>query len=289
MNIKNDNIANVLAYTEIEGKTYSVNEFISGETLEEYVTYNGKISDSEIKKIALDICSGLSAVHSLGIVHRDITPGNIIIDSAGRAIITDFGISRLTNDKKQKDTQILGTVGYAAPEQFGFRQTTAKADIYAVGTLINYMSEGVLPVDHLTDGRFKKIVVKCTMMDEMNRYKDIDELAAAIDKNAKLELIIKRIPGFGGSKALRAAAIFYYISVIFSALIYLAKPGERIMSVFVLLFFIIPPVIIFDPLGKISSFCQKRNLSRGKRRLVKAALIFAAIEFICLLIIAVFY
>ena len=274
MTVTSDNVASVFGYTEIDSLPYSVNEFVCGSTLEEYVTYNGRLSDDEIRRITLGICSGLSAVHKLGIVHRDITPSNIIIKDDGTAVITDFGISRLTDASKSKDTQILGTAGYAAPEQFGFRQTSAGADIYAVGALINYMAEGVLPSEHLTDGAFRKIVLKCTRMEETKRFADAGELAAAIDRRAGLSLFLSRVPGFGGSKLLKAAAVFWYISVAVSSLIFLAAPGRRIYAILIPAFFILPPVIICDKSGRISRFCVRHNLSRGVRIIIKAALVY---------------
>lgn len=187
-----------------------------------------------------------------------------------------------------KDTQILGTVGYAAPEQFGFSQTTYKADIYAVGTLINYMAEGVLPNEHLTDGTFRKIIIKCTQMDEKNRYDSIEELAAVIDKKAKRELLLKKVPGFGGSTGTKTAFAIYYTAVLLNSFIYLLMPGKRFMTVLMPAFYILPLIIIFDTNKRIYHFCVKHNLSKGKRILIKATLIWLVLSIISLIIIAVF-
>ncbi len=288
LNIKNDNFANTVGYTEIGGMPYVVREFVYGRSLDDYIEYNGKVPDDEIRRIALDICAGLSVIHSLGIVHRDITPDNIIIEEDGNARIIDFGISRLSDDKKHKDTQILGTVGYAAPEQFGFHQTTDKADIYALGALINYMAEGALPNEHLTEGAFRKIVLKCTQMDETKRYHNIDEAAAAVDKSRRAGLLIKRIPGFGGSDGLKALAIFYYVSVIFSSLLILIGGDEKGLIVPALIICLAPLFIFSDKAGIIRRFCDKRGYSKNRRIVIKFFLTWITLQIAGLIIIALY-
>ncbi|MBR6701984.1 MAG: serine/threonine protein kinase [Clostridia bacterium] len=288
LTVGNDNFANIKGYTEIGGRPYVVREFVCGRTLDDYIEYNGKIPDDRIREIALDICAGLSAIHSLGIVHRDITPDNIIIEEDGNARIIDFGISRLSDGNKSKDTQILGTVGYAAPEQFGFHQTTGKADIYALGALINYMAEGVLPNEHLTEGAFRKIVLKCTQMDESKRYRDIDEAAAALDKSRRKALIINRIPGFGGSKRMKAIAVFYYISIAFSSLLIPASGYKTAVIIPALIIWIAPVLIISDKGGRIRQFCEKRGLSKTWRIIIKIFLIWLSAIAAGIIIIAVY-
>ncbi len=288
LTVRNDNFANITGYTEIGGLPYVVREFVCGSSLDDYIEYNGRIPDDTIRNIALDICAGLSAIHSLGIVHRDITPDNIIIEEDGNARIIDFGISRLSDENKPKDTQILGTVGYAAPEQFGFHQTTYKADIYALGVLINYMAEGVLPNEHLTEGAFRKIVLKCTQMDESKRYRNIDEVAAAIDKVRRKALIIKRIPGFGGSKRLKAIAGFYYISVACSSLFILVSGYKKAVIIPALIIWLAPLFIISDKQGRIRQFCEKRSLSKTWRIIIKIFLIWLSAIVAGIIIIAVY-
>ena len=105
------------------------------------------------------------------IIHRDITPSNILISSDDVIKLIDFGISRNWKENQKKDTNILGTVGYASPEQFGFQQTDITTDFYALGVLINVMLTGKLPTEERTDSkRFEKIVKKCIQIDPAKRY-----------------------------------------------------------------------------------------------------------------------
>jgi serine/threonine protein kinase len=97
------------------------------------------------------LCECLDSLHKLNppIIHRDIKPENIIYHN-NKVTLLDFGIARFLDSKKSKDTLILGSVGYAAPEQFGFQQSNPQTDIYALGKLMNYLLNGFpwLHIDH---------------------------------------------------------------------------------------------------------------------------------------------
>ena len=105
-------------------------EYIQGDTLEELLK-GGTLESHQVKAITLQLCQGLYVCHSLGLVHRDIKPENVILQGK-RAVLIDFDAARLFSGekKKRKDTQILGTVGYAPPEQYGISGTDDRADIY---------------------------------------------------------------------------------------------------------------------------------------------------------------
>lgn len=88
------------------------------------------------------LCHALEELHSLGIVHRDIKPANVMITPENRAVLLDLSIAReISSD--QQDTRSLGTVGYAAPEQYGVAQSNRATDLYALGVLLNTMITGV--------------------------------------------------------------------------------------------------------------------------------------------------
>ena len=86
----------------------------------------------------MQICKALGILHNSGIVHRDIKPENILVRGT-EAVLIDFDAARLVKPEHRTDTQIMGTTGYAAPEQFGFSQTDARADIYSLGIVFNEM------------------------------------------------------------------------------------------------------------------------------------------------------
>lgn len=278
--VKNRHIAACYGTTVIDGEVYAVCEYVSGETLEKYIERNGVLSDDEVKRIACDICDGLSAIHSKEIVHRDITPSNIIISGSGEIKIIDFGISRTIKKNASNDTQILGTHGYAAPEQFGFRQTTAKADVYAVGVLINYMKTGCLPGEKLAEGYFRPIIEKCIRMDEADRYENAQELRLAVLSEKKKKRVfselIYHIPGFSKSnQALNIISVLYYLFALFMFTGIRRSGKEAILGDYIPMIFIfwIPYFLIWN----IGGWTDKLGFAKEKNKTGHIMVIFAAV------------
>ena len=114
------------------------------------------------------------------IIHRDIKPGNIILTEDGTVKLLDMNAARQLSEGKEADTRLLGTAGYAAPEQYGFAQSDARTDIYAAGVLMNVLRTGCLPQEKLAGGSLRRIVRKCTHIDPNRRYASAGELLAAL-------------------------------------------------------------------------------------------------------------
>lgn len=154
-----------------------IEEYISGSTLEEKLEELKVFPVEVVENYLVQILQGLRGVHRQGVIHRDLTPANIIISTDNVIKLIDFGIARNPKANQKKDTLILGTVGYASPEQFGFLQTDNRTDIYAIGILLNKMLTGKLPNEQLTENeKFRRIVEKCIQIDPENRYKDVNEI-----------------------------------------------------------------------------------------------------------------
>lgn len=150
-------------------------EYIDGITISEALEaqlYSEKAASATIRQI----CDGLWALHQLGIVHRDIKPENVMISSEGKIKLIDFDVSRIQKADQQKDTQIIGTVGYAAPEQFGIAASDERTDIFALGILLNVMLTGVHPSRNIYQGKLAKVIQKCTAIDPHQRYRNVLEL-----------------------------------------------------------------------------------------------------------------
>ena len=156
-------------------------EYIQGDSLDMLIDGGEHLTKHQARNIALQLCDALYALHSLGIIHRDVKPSNVIL-SGSRAVLIDFDAARICrpDSEKVRDTQILGTVGYAPPEQYGFSETDFRADIYAMGVLINEMLTGVHPSETLAPGRWGRIIGRCTMISPDKRYRTIEELKGAI-------------------------------------------------------------------------------------------------------------
>lgn len=290
-------LAKVRELTSIGDSLYAVLDFIQGDTLGDYVAKNGAFSDEEAKRLTIQICLGLKELHALKIVHRDISPKNIIIDDYKNAVIIDFDISRKYKPQSSADTQILGTQGYAAPEQFGFSQTSCRSDIYSVGVLINFMKTGALLTDEKTAGIFAPVVAKCTEIDEYKRYQNVDELLNELDsKKFKIKSRVRRaIPGFRSGKWWhRAISITYYaLAVVAIAVITANNILENeaavtvafdILALLAALFGI--PACVFDSFGLVARL-SKESIG-GKSKSVFLKIIFSAVCVVvfCLLIYA---
>ncbi|MBQ6263828.1 MAG: serine/threonine protein kinase [Clostridia bacterium] len=270
------NIVRIHGVFTVNGCLCAVRDYVEGITLEQYRKINAPLPDAEVRRIASEVCGGLALVHTAGIVHRDINPANIIIDTYGRAVIIDFGISRSVKPGKTADTMILGTQGYAAPEQFGFRQTDARADVYAIGVLINWLLTGKLPNEQLAIGSLGKVVRKCTKPDPADRYRSAKEVLYALKHPLAGFSILCYIPGFRtGNTAHEIIAILYYLFVAFVAMLF--SYGEELKMtplhfLFIVSNFIVPVLIITDFLDWSKRFKFTQGLSKGKLIAVRIAL-----------------
>jgi serine/threonine protein kinase len=130
---------------------YLVMDYLEGETLEAYLNRaEGKrLPLSEVFDIGLQLCDVLEYLHTRqpSIVFRDLKPANIIRSQRGTLYVIDFGIARFFKPGQARDTIALGSPGYAAPEQYGKMQTTARADIYSLGAIMHQLLTGKDPSD----------------------------------------------------------------------------------------------------------------------------------------------
>lgn len=171
LNVSCPNLPQIMEVGEKDGKTALLEEYVQGDTLSE-ILEGGLLTTAESKQIARQLCSALWVFHSMGVVHRDVKPDNVIIRGK-EAVLIDFDASRIYKSTIQEDTQILGTTGFAAPEQYGLSQSDGRADIYALGVLLNIMLTGEHPSRKLAGGRMGRIVQRCTMVNPSKRYKNI--------------------------------------------------------------------------------------------------------------------
>lgn len=198
------NLPKIISVNEIGETTEVLEEYIFGDTLFE-ILKGGLLDEKEAAEIAQQVCSGLSVMHEHRAVHRDIKPENVII--RGReAVLIDFDASREFSEEKSSDTRILGTTGYASPEQYGLSQTDARSDIYSLGVMLNVMLTGEHPSTRLAEGKLGEVVQKCTMINPDSRYQSAEELKKALENAVKPKK--KRIWIAAAAAVLIFAAIF---------------------------------------------------------------------------------
>ena len=153
-------------------------EYIQGDTLD-FLLRDALFTPEETRKIITQVCKALWVLHSVGAVHRDVKPENIILRGS-EAVLIDFDAARLYKPQEEADTQILGTTGFAAPEQYGLSQTDQRTDIYAVGVLMNVMLTGKHPSKQLASGRLGRVVERCTQVAPKKRYPNVQKLMEAL-------------------------------------------------------------------------------------------------------------
>ena len=132
----------IINYYEETGQLTVIEEYISGTSLQDKIRH-ADISPNEMLQYMLDLCTILEQLHlhNPAIIHRDVKPSNVIITSYNRAVLLDFNAAKYHTAAKDSDTILLGTQGYAAPEQYGFGQSSPQTDIYSIGILLKEMAE----------------------------------------------------------------------------------------------------------------------------------------------------
>ena len=199
------NIANVFDYGQEDGTHFIVMELAPGRDLSRVLREEGPLPADRVARIVPQICAALGHAHAAGIVHRDIKPGNVIVDERDRVKVTDFGIARAAGDSKLTVTgSVLGTAHYISPEQAAGADLTPASDIYSLGIVTYELLTGAVPytgeslmsvaMRHVNDevpppsaidpnipGHLDAIVRRATQKDPKDRYADTEEMAAAFD------------------------------------------------------------------------------------------------------------
>ena len=157
-----------------EGKTYVIEEYISGTTLQELLDERGPLAEAQVRDIAMQLTEALAVLHKQKIIHRDIKPANIILRENGQAVLIDFGAARILTREGARDTCILGTPYFAPPEQYGFAATDVRSDFYALGmTLRELLGDSY-------HGSLEQAIERCTEFDPKRRVASAAELQALL-------------------------------------------------------------------------------------------------------------
>ena len=220
--IKNPYLPKIFVVQENDNQLTLLEEYIEGNTLDQQI-----LSKEDIKNIMHQLCECLDTLHKLNppIIHRDIKPENIIYHN-NKVTLLDFGIARFLDSRKSKDTLILGSVGYAAPEQFGFQQSNPQTDIYALGKLMNYLLNGSLEHQNNIPLDLKQIILKATQLDYKNRYNSVKEMDLAIQGKSVI------IPPFNHETLKSKLVSLAWILFIFILVVDM-EPGDTIRNSFI--------------------------------------------------------
>ncbi|MEG0134126.1 MAG: serine/threonine-protein kinase [Clostridium sp.] len=204
------NISRIYEVIELDGELIVIEEFINGPSLQELIEEEITLHEGRVIKYLMEICSGLDFIHSLEnpIIHRDIKLSNIMVSSDGILKIIDFDAARIYKKdsesyKCNKDTVLLGTAGFAPPEQYGFAQTDSRSDIYSLGVVVNYLLTSHHPSEGIYDGKLTKIISRATELQQDKRYSSVKELMQdnSLRQNSTMKHSGKNtLPGFRKGK-----------------------------------------------------------------------------------------
>ncbi|MBQ0058446.1 MAG: protein kinase, partial [Lachnospiraceae bacterium] len=223
-----------------------------------------------------DLCLILKQLHTAipAIVHRDIKPSNVIITSYNRAVLLDFNAAKYYTPSSSEDTVLLGTQGYAAPEQYGFGASSPQTDIYSLGIMLREMSAAVTPSTHIFDA----IIEKCTQLRPSERFGDVTELENALASLAKkapkkqyMNVLRKyALPGFRTAKPWKMLiAVPVYLFILWLCLTLEVKNtygfalwAERLITLLMMLFLIFGTFNYMDVQQAIPLCQHKKQLVR---------------------------
>jgi len=143
--LNHPNIVNVLATFEDDGLHYLVTEYIPAGSLRNLLEKEGRLRIERVLEIALDLVDALTRAHRLGIIHRDIKPGNVLLKNDGTPLLSDFGLAGVRDSKMTQVGTMMGTPAYLSPEVCQGQQADARSDIWALGVMLFEMLSGELP------------------------------------------------------------------------------------------------------------------------------------------------
>ncbi|MCA9285755.1 MAG: serine/threonine protein kinase [Phycisphaerales bacterium] len=174
--VSHPNVCRVFDIGEADGRQFIAMEYVDGEDLASLLRRIGRVPPEKAVQIGQQICAGLAAVHEVGVVHRDLKPGNIMIDGRGRVRITDFGVAAASDDTS---AGWVGTLAYMAPEQLRREPATMRSDVYALGVVLHELFTGERPYGATSIDELLQSQTDATHDSMTSRFGDIDP---AIDR-----------------------------------------------------------------------------------------------------------
>jgi serine/threonine protein kinase/Tfp pilus assembly protein PilF len=241
--VTHKNVCRIHDLGEVKGIRFISMQYIEGQDLKKLMQQTGKLTVEKVIAITKQICEALQAAHDEGVIHRDLKPQNIMLDSKGNAYVMDFGIARsLESEEVTKPGMVIGTPHFMSPEQAEGKEADVRSDIYALGCILYEMTTGKPPFKadtsvamihkHMTETpkppsqfnpqipkALEEIILKCLQKKSEKRYQKVDDIIKAID-DVKPDLISAAKPAkMSWKKIIPIAAIilimigigFYYI------------------------------------------------------------------------------
>jgi predicted Ser/Thr protein kinase len=147
--VSHPHVCRVYDLGEINGQLFLSMEYVDGEDLGVLLRRIGRLPEAKALEISRKLCAGLAAAHEKGVLHRDLKPGNIMLDSHGQVLITDFGLAALAGQVEGAEVR-NGTPAYMAPEQLDGKEVTVRSEIYSLGLVLYEIFTGKRPFESAT-------------------------------------------------------------------------------------------------------------------------------------------
>ena len=189
---------------------FLIREYIPGLSLADTIASSGPFHEKKAIEVLLSICGIVGYLHGLNppIIHRDIKPQNIVCTPKGEYRLIDLGTARQYKPSESKDTVFMGTEATAAPEQYGYRQTDRRSDIYGLGMLLIFLLTGEYRFEEdklaALSKPVRRIIKKCIAFDPANRYRNVEELAAKLTAALHRQKLIKACVAWAAAAAVIA-------------------------------------------------------------------------------------
>lgn len=205
--LSHPNLPSIIDVIDTDESFIIIMDYIQGNSLSRALEEYGAQPQDQVIEWAKQLCDVLGYLHSRTppIIYRDMKPANIMLKPDGTVTLIDFGTAREYKEKNLADTTCLGTVGYAAPEQFGgMGQTDAKTDIYCLGATLYHLVTGMNPceppyeikpirqINPTLSSGLERIILKCTQRDPNDRYQSAAELMYALEHYEEIDDIHRK-------------------------------------------------------------------------------------------------
>ena len=198
--ISHANVCRVFDVGEMDGRLFLTMEYVDGEDLASLLRRIGQFPQAKGLDIARQMCAGLAAAHDHGVLHRDLKPGNIMLDGRGRVRITDFGLAALSENMGGEEVS-AGTPAYMAPEQLAGIEVTQRSDIYSLGLVMYEMFTGKKAYEAASLGELLRLRETSSPSNISALVKDIDPLTERV-----IQRCLEREPAKRPASAIQVAA-----------------------------------------------------------------------------------
>src|SRR6201993_2197983 len=177
--VSHPNVCRVFDIGDADGVPFLTMEYIDGEDLSSLVRRIGRLPQDKAVEGSRQICAGLGAAHERGVVHRDLKPSNVMLDGAGKARITDFGLAGIAANIQGAEVR-AGTPAYMAPEQLAGKEVTTKSDIFSLGLVMYEVLTGKRAFAANTLPELMKAREEGTVTNPSTLVKDLDPLVERV-------------------------------------------------------------------------------------------------------------